>query len=434
VGTVGLVSLGCAKNRVDAEHLLGGMAARGFQVVGDPAGAEVVIVNTCGFIREAIEESIDEILEASRWKTEGRCRVLVVAGCLAKRYPDIAKDLPEVDLFFTPEDIGRIPEVLAGAGSPAARPAKAPTRILTQPAHTAYLKIAEGCSNRCTYCTIPSIRGEFRSLPEGSLLAEASELADRGTVEINLVAQDVTSYGLDRGDPIALARLLGKLEALRGLRWIRLLYAYPRPFPPGVVEVLAAGGKTLPYLDLPIQHIHPRILRAMGRSIPPEEVERQIGELRERIPGLVLRTTAIVGFPGETDEEFQALVDFVRRTRFHHLGAFAYSREEGTPAAKMRPRVPARVARARLEGLLAVQAEVSASRNQELIGQELDVLVDGSDEGGVLVGRTYGQAPEVDGQTKLSGCPEDRAAPGSFVRARIREAWEYDLGAEVIGS
>ncbi|MHB8764254.1 MAG: 30S ribosomal protein S12 methylthiotransferase RimO, partial [Deferrisomatales bacterium] len=344
--TVGLVSLGCAKNRVDAEHLLGGLLAAGFELVEDPATAEVVVVNTCGFLREAVEESIDEILAAARYKDDGPCRLLVVAGCLPKRYPDLARELPEVDHFFTPEDLPRIAQVLGGA--PAAAGGE-PRRVLTQSPHSTYLKIAEGCSNRCTYCTIPTIRGAFRSLPEAALVAEARQLVDQGAVELNLVAQDVTSYGLDRDDPGALARLLGRLSAVEGLRWLRLLYAYPRPFPPGVVEALAAGGKVLPYLDVPIQHIHPRILRAMGRKSSAEEVRAVLLDLRERVPGLVLRTTAIVGFPGETDEEFGALVDFVEELRFHHLGAFAYSAEEGTPAERLRPRVPKRVVRERLE-------------------------------------------------------------------------------------
>ncbi len=330
--SVGLISLGCAKNRVDAEHLLGGLLARGFDLVEDPARAEVVVVNTCGFLKEAVEESIEEILEAARLKETGECRVLVVAGCLPKRYPDLARELPEVDHFFTPEDVPRIPDVLAGGPSAAAGEASPLgfQRVLTQLPHSAYLKVAEGCSNRCTYCTIPSIRGDFRSFGLEPLVAEARALAAQGVVELNLVAQDVTSYGADRGEVAALAGLLDALEGVEGLRWLRLLYGYPGPFPPGVEERLAAGGKLVPYLDLPIQHIHPRILRAMGRRTSAAEVEDALRGLQERVPGLVLRTTAIVGFPGETDAEFQTLLDFVERLRFHHLGAFVYSPEEGT--------------------------------------------------------------------------------------------------------
>jgi ribosomal protein S12 methylthiotransferase len=431
---LGLISLGCAKNRVDAERLLAALTSRGFEIVEDAAEAEVVVVNTCGFIREAVEESVEEILQAALLKKEGACRVLAVAGCLAKRYPEMAPEMPEVDHFFTPEDLPRIAEVLgraAGLPEPATASAFGPSRILTQLPHTAYLKIAEGCSNRCTYCTIPAIRGPFRSHPAERLLAEARELAGLGVVELNLVAQDVTSYGADAGNPSSLARLLGGLTAIEGIAWLRLLYAYPAPLPPGVVELLAGGGKVLPYLDVPIQHIHPRILRAMGRRSSAEEVETLLRGLQDKVPGLVLRTTAIVGFPGETDEEFEALLGLVRRVRFHHLGAFLYSPEEGTPAAGLKPRVPGRVARRRLDRLLEVQAEISAGRNREFLGRTLDVLVEGVDEEGVVVGRTYGQAPEVDGFTRLAGHEGD-VEIGSFVRARVVEAETYDLAAEVM--
>lgn len=428
--TVGLISLGCAKNRVDAEHILGGLAAQGFRIVEDPAQAEILIVNTCGFIRDAVEESIEEILLAARYKEQGRCRQLVVAGCLVKRYPDLPRELPEVDRFFAPEDIPRIARELGGEPTDPGPGGPLP-RLLTQQPHSTYLKIADGCSNRCTYCTIPRIRGPFHSLTEDDLLAEARGLADRGVVELNLVAQDVTSYGLDRRDPGALARLLDRLAGIEGLRWVRLLYAYPRPFPPGVVERMAAGGKLLPYLDLPVQHIHPRILRAMGRRTTADEVRRVIDALRERVPGLVLRTTAIVGFPGETDEEFEALLRFVEDVRFHHLGAFAYSPEEGTPAERLKPRVPRAVVQARIERLLEVQAGISLERNREFLGRSLEVLVEGRDESGRVVGRTYGQAPEVDGVTVIEGPGADRAEVGSFVRARIRGADLYDLTARV---
>ncbi len=428
--TVGLVSLGCAKNRVDAEHLLGGLARRGFQVVDDPRQAEVVIVNTCGFIRAAVDESIDEILEAARLKETGACRTLVVAGCLPKRYPDLADALPEVDRFFTPEDVPRIPELLGGAAT--GGPGR--DRLLTQLPHSTYLKIADGCSNRCAYCTIPAIRGPFRSADPAALVDEARRLADRGVVELNRVAQDVTRFGADRGDPDALVRLLDDLAAIDRLRWIRLLYAYPRPFPPGVVERLAGGGKVLPYLDLPVQHIHPRVLRDMARRTSAAEVEQIVADLQARVPDLVLRTTAIVGFPGETDDEFEALVAFARRVRFHHLGVFAYSTEEGTPAERLGARVPAPVVRERVDHLLEVQAEISHGRNREFLGRELDVLVEGFDEDGEVVGRTFGQAPEVDGLTRLAGFPDEVVEIGCFVRARVEDAWEYDLGARVVGS
>jgi ribosomal protein S12 methylthiotransferase len=346
----------------------------------------------------------------------------------------MGSDLPEVDHFFTPEDVPLIPDILARSAGAVLTPLELSvgTRVLTQLPHSAYLKIAEGCSNRCTYCTIPSIRGGFASLPEEQLVAEARELASRGTVELNIVAQDVTSYGADRSDPEALTRLLGRLSQVETIVWLRLLYAYPRVMPPGLVELLAQGGKVVPYLDVPIQHVHPRILRAMGRHGAAEEVEALLLDLRRRVPGLVLRTTAIVGFPGESDEEFQTLIDFVRHVRFHHLGAFLYSPEEGTPASKIRPRVSLKVARERLDHLLEVQAEISAERNREFLGKILDVLVEGVDEEGEVVGRTYGQAPEVDGFTRLRGW-EGEVETGAFVQARIVDSSEYDLVGEVVG-
>ncbi|HSH70652.1 MAG TPA: 30S ribosomal protein S12 methylthiotransferase RimO [Deferrisomatales bacterium] len=427
--SVGLISLGCAKNRVDAERILGSFAAVGYQVVQDPAQAEVVVVNTCGFIREAVEESIEEILDAARLKKEGSCRVLVVAGCLPQRYRELAQELPEVDFFFTPGELENIPAAIAG--EPPADSAVRTPRVLTQMPHSTYLKIADGCSNRCSYCTIPLIRGPFRSVPADELVAEARQLVARGAVELNLVAQDVTGYGRDGDEAAALDSLLGRLEAIDGLHWIRLLYAYPRPLPPGVAARLAGAGKVVPYLDVPIQHAHPRILAAMHRRVSADAAEGMLLGLQDRYPDLVLRTTAIVGFPGETDAEFQALVDLVQRVRFHHLGAFAYSPEEGTAAEELPGRVPGKVVRERLDHLMEVQAEISYLRNQAFVGRELEVLVDGLDEEGNVVGRTYGQAPEVDGHTLLDNCPE-AVGVGAFLRCRVREAWEYDLLAEVL--
>lgn len=430
MNTVGLISLGCAKNRVDAERILGGLVARGFTVVDDPAEAEVVVVNTCGFIRDAVEESIEEILGAGELKAKGRCRTLVVAGCLVKRYPEMAEELPEVDHFFTPDEIGRIADVVTGF--PDAAPSPLPRRLLTTPPHSTYLKIAEGCSNLCHYCTIPSIRGAFASFPEEEVVAEARYLAEMGCVELNLVAQDVTSYGCDRSDPEALARLIGRLEEIDEVRWIRLLYAYPRALPPGLTELLGRGGKLVPYLDVPIQHAHPRVLKAMGRKTGAEELAEFFNDLKANLPNLTLRTTAIVGYPGETEEEFGALMDFVSKVRFNHLGAFVYSPEEGTPAAKMKGRVRSAVAWERRDRLLTLQGEISAERNAELMGREIEVLVEGVDEEGVVVGRFAGQAPEVDGIVRLPGWGDEVVEIGAFVRARVTETDVYDLTAELI--
>lgn len=431
--TVGLVSLGCSKNRVDAEKILGGLARKGFRIVADPERAEVVIVNTCGFIRDAVEENVEEILAAARWKEEGRCRVLVVAGCLPKRYPEMADELPEVDYFFTPEQISDIGDELAHLS--ASPPALAPSRYLTESAHSAYLKIAEGCSNRCSYCTIPSIRGDFRAFPEEQLLAEAEELASLGAVELNLVAQDVTSYGSEPGGEERLVALLRKLEGIDPVRWIRLLYGYPGRAPAGLVEHLQAGNKVVPYLDMPIQHAHPEILKAMGRRTSAGEMDRFFGELKEGIGGLVLRTTVIVGFPGETPAHFQALLDFVEKTRFNHLGAFIYSPEEGTPAAALAGGVDEEEKVRRFDTLMELQSEISSELNSGFVGRELDVLIDGVDEDGRVVGRTYGQAPEVDGCTLLEHYPVEGEGVevGAFLKARITASTEYDLVAEPTG-
>jgi ribosomal protein S12 methylthiotransferase len=430
---VGLVSLGCAKNRVDAERILGGIAARGFEIVEDLEEAEVVIVNTCGFIREAVEESVEEILETSRLKTEGKCRVLAVSGCLVKRYPEMADELPEVDHFFTPEQIGEIPGLLAGTVEPVL-PIIEPARMLTAPPHSTYLKIADGCSNRCRYCTIPLIRGNFVSVDEDKLVEEATYLAGLGAVELNIIAQDVTSYGKDIGKPDALKSLLERLEQIESIKWLRLLYAYPRPLPQGLLELLAGGrgGKILPYLDVPIQHAHPAVLKRMGRRHGEGELERFFDTVRQAVPDIVLRTTAIVGYPGETEEEFEALLSFVDRVGFNHLGAFVYSPEEGTSALEIPDHVPEDEAWERHDRLLSLQAGISAEKNEQFVGRELDVLIEGIDEEGEVLGRTFGQAPEVDGVTRLPNFGDEIIEIGGFVRAKITEAEPYDLIAELV--
>lgn len=427
---VGLISLGCAKNRVDAEKILGGLAARGFEIVEDPAQAEVVIVNTCGFIKDAVEESVEEILMAAKLKTEGNCKVLAVSGCLYKRYPEMENELPEVDHFFTPDQIAQIPEIIGGGKD--LKPLLHPARLLTAPPHSVYLKIAEGCSNRCTYCTIPAIRGDFVSHPVDSLVQEARWLAGQGAVELNLVAQDSTSYGSDLGKEGALIELLGKLQEIDEVRWIRLLYSYPRPLSDGLIALLAENNKILPYIDAPIQHAHPRVLKAMGRKVDSTQTAEFFKRLKKHVPGIVLRTTCIVGFPGETEAEFEELMRFVEEIRFNHLGAFVYSPEEGTAAATMGKQVPPEKAWERHDQLMTLQAEMSYLKNLEFVGKELDLLVEGIDENGEVVGRTYGQAPEVDGITRIENWGEEIVEIGSFARAKITVAETYDLTAEVL--
>lgn len=428
---VGLISLGCAKNRVDAERILGGLVARGFEIAEDPAEAEVVIVNTCGFIRDAVEESVEEILLAAKLKIEGNCKILAVSGCLYKRYPEMKEELSEVDFFFTPEEIDKIPETLCGSKG-AVTSTVHPARLLTAPPHSVYLKIAEGCSNRCTFCTIPIIRGDFHSFPPAKLLEEARWLAGQGAVEVNLIAQDTTSYGLEIGRQGELVKLLKELSAIDGIEWIRLLYAYPRALPDELLELLAEPNKILPYIDAPIQHAHPRILKAMGRKVTAGETAEFFKRLKKQVPGIVLRTTAIVGFPGETEMEFEELLRFVEEVRFHHLGAFVYSPEEGTAAEKMKDQIDPETAWERHDTLMKLQAELSYERNLDFVGRELPVLVEGIDEEGEVVGRTYGQAPEVDGITRLRDYGDRIIEVGSFVKAKIVEAEPYDLVAEVL--
>ncbi|PLX41581.1 MAG: 30S ribosomal protein S12 methylthiotransferase RimO [Deltaproteobacteria bacterium] len=426
---VGLISLGCVKNRVDAERILGGFEARGFEIADDPADAEILFVNTCGFIKDAVEEAVEEILEATLHKKSGKCKILAVSGCLVKRYPEMRDELPEVDLFFTPEDVEHIPEIVSGVPQPL-KPRDYPARILTAPPHSVYLKIAEGCSNRCSYCTIPTIRGDFRSVPIDKLIEEARWLAGEGAVELNVVAQDVTSYGLD-GDGPRLAELLSRLEEIDSLRWIRLLYAYPRPLDDRLMELLSSGGKVIPYIDAPIQHAHPRVLKAMGRKVSAAETSEFFRRLKKHVPGIVLRTTAIVGFPGESEKEFQALLDFVEETRFNHLGAFAYSPEEGTPAAELAGRLDEEVIWERYDRLMTLQAVISEEKNAAFVGRELPILVEGIDGEGEVVGRSYGQAPEVDGHTILEGYGDRVVEVGEFVTAKITASSTYDLIASV---
>lgn len=426
---VGLISLGCDKNRVDAEAMLGQLAQHGHEITDEPAAADVIIVNTCGFIDAAKEESILTILEMAGYKSGGA--KLIVTGCLGQRYGrELTGEIPEIDAVVGTGSWHRITEavdaVLAGQkllwtaeqGAPVAA-----ARLLTTPSYTAYVKIAEGCDHHCTYCVIPSLRGGLRSRPIADVVAEVRRLAQQGVKEVNLVAQDVTSYGRDRQGSPMLAELLAALDEIEELVWIRLLYCYPHYFTDQLLEVIARGRHICHYIDLPLQHGNDEILRRMGRPDSMADIKKLLRKIRARIPDVALRTSFIVGFPGETAEHFQTLLDFVQEARFDRVGVFTYSQEEGTPAATMPGQVPEEVKQERYHTLMSLQCRISEEINQSLVGQTLRVLVEGEQDG-VAYGRSYRDAPDVDGRVYIEGV---RATPGQFVTVRVAEGYTYDL-------
>ncbi len=424
-----MVSLGCPKNQVDAEQMLGVLAGSGFEITADQNSADVIVVNTCGFIESAKEESIEAILEAAKMKKEGRCRALIVAGCLAQRYKDeLLKELPEADAVIGTAEISRISAICdsALAGNGRVTSVSVPTmvyglpRVRTTPPHYAYLKIAEGCSNRCSYCAIPIIRGNFLSRPAASILDEAQRLADEGVKELILLAQDSTNY---RDRDTDLPKLLKSLSRIPGLERVRLMYAYPGRISDSLMTVLAEEEKICKYLDIPVQHIDDKILKAMNRRGSPDDVKRTIEGLRKRVPGIALRTSLIVGFPGETEAAFKRLLSFVKEAEFEHLGVFTYSPEEGTPAYTLSRQVPIEAAQERLDRIMKAQAKISLRKNRALVGATRTVLVDGMEDN-VLFGRLSTQAPEIDGVMYLS---ETDALPGEFVDVTVTDATEYDL-------
>ncbi len=424
-----MISLGCPKNQVDAEQMLGVLSSSGFEITPEQNDADVIVVNTCGFIESAKEESIGAILDAAAMKKGGRCSKVVIAGCLAQRYKDeLLKELPEADAVVGTAEIGRIGEICkqALAGKEHLLEVSAPAmvhglpRLSTTPSHYRYLKIAEGCSNRCSYCAIPIIRGNFASRPYGSILEEARRLADEGARELILLAQDSTAYRDGEAD---LAMLLRALARVSGIEWVRLMYAYPGRISDDLMRAMSEEGKICKYLDIPIQHFDDKVLAAMNRRGKPEDIRKTIEELRKRVPGIALRTSLIVGFPGETEAAFKRLLAFVKEAEFEHLGVFSYSPEEGTAAYNLKPTVPAETAADRLHRIMTAQAKISLKKNRALIGSRQRVLVDGLEEM-ALTGRMQTQAPDIDGMVYL--CETD-AEPGQFLEVTITDATEYDL-------
>ena len=435
--TVCLVSLGCPKNLVDSEVILGLLSKEGYLLTTDPSRADVLIVNTCSFIEEATKEAVETILHLSSFKREGRCRLLIVSGCLPQRYGKVLeKELPEVDLFVGTGAFQRLPKLLSRKPRGKSFLPKSTflyndrtPRILSTPSSTAYLKIAEGCSNACTFCTVPKIRGRYRSRKPRSVLEEARRLTDQGIRELILIAQDTTAYGRDLGEGTDLEKLLESLVQVEGLRWIRMLYSYPKAsnFPDGLLELMAQNKKICPYLDLPIQHIDDQILKRMGRRSKTEEIRNLLRKMRAFLPQVSLRSSLIVGFPGEEESQFKALLDFVEEVQFDHLGAFKYSPEAGTPASRLPHPVPESVKEERLRALMELQKEISLKKYQAMVGERKVVLVEGPQREGVLRGRLQTQAPEIDGSVLLSG----KARVGDWVEARITQALPYDLVAKI---
>jgi ribosomal protein S12 methylthiotransferase len=433
-------TLGCPKNRVDSEVMLGTLVQSGFRFEPDPSKAEVIVVNTCGFIADAKEESVDAIVSLAGHKASGRCKKLVVAGCLVQRHgAELARELPEVDHFLGTGAYAEIAAVVRDAQAKRlvipdpdfVQDARSP-RINSMPSHTAYLKVSEGCDRSCAFCIIPKLRGPQRSRPLSDVVEEAERLAAQGTVELSLIAQDLTAWGEDLpGKKVRLHDLLPRLGAVKGIRWIRLHYAYPRTFPDALVEVIASEPKIVKYLDMPLQHASDRLLKAMRRGGSSKTMRALLAKLRRRVPGIALRTSLIVGLPGETEADFRELLAFVKEQQFERLGVFEFSPEEGTAAAQMAGQVSPAVKRARFDAVMRAQRAISRRQQKALIGSRLEVLVEGRAEETehLLAGRHAQQAPEIDGITYVN---DGVAWPGELVTVEVTDAMDYDLVGRVV--
>jgi ribosomal protein S12 methylthiotransferase len=436
------VSLGCDKNLVDSENMLGILRDNGYRIIDHEEAADIIIINTCCFINDAKQESINTILEMAQYKKTGKLQALIVTGCMAERYKEeILKEIPEVDALLGTasfdaimgvmkelmdgkkpmrfEDLSRIPKTNA-------------KRVLTSGAFSSYLKIAEGCDKHCTYCIIPKVRGNYRSVPMEDLLKEASYLAEQGVKELILVAQETTLYGKDLYGEKTLPKLLEKLCQIEGIEWIRILYCYPEEITEDLIEVIKREPKICHYLDIPIQHANDRILKLMGRKTSKSDLIHIINQLRTKIPDIVLRTTLITGFPTETEEEHKELLDFVHDMAFERLGVFTYSKEENTPAAQLKPQITAKVKKLRQKELMKQQQSIVFSHTNQLIGRTFDVLIEGriAEEDHVYIGRTYMDAPQVDGYFFVSS--EEELISGSIVKAVVTKAKDYDLVGELV--
>lgn len=438
----GFISLGCAKNLVDTEVMLGILRDNNIEFTPDPAEAEILIVNTCSFIKSAKEESITTVLNMAEYKTSGKCRSLIIAGCLGQRYKqELLDEIPEADAIVGTGAWQRIMEavnetlkgnrvVLAGE-SEIIYDEKTP-RIMTTPEYSAYVKIAEGCNNHCAFCAIPMVRGKYRSRTVEDIKREIEHLTERGVKEINLIAQDTTNYGHDLYGKPSLAKLLKEVVKVDKLKWVRILYCYPKFFTDDLIDVIAKEEKICKYVDLPLQHAHNAVLKHMNRPDTSEDVEILLKKVRERIPNVTIRSTFIVGFPGETDSQYQTLRNFVEQQHFDKVGVFTYSREEDTPAYDMPNQISEDIMQERYHDLMSLQCKISEETNQALEGQIIDVLIEGRDEEqeSVAYGRSYREAPEVDGQIYVE-CDTD-SKPGDMIKVRIVQGFTYDVVGEKI--
>ncbi len=435
---IGMVSLGCPKNLVDSEALLGDLGVSGYEMTPDESEADVIIVNTCGFLQSAVKESVDTILEMAGHKTGGRCEQLIVTGCLAERHPEeLLKEIPEIDHLLGTKQYPMLKHLLNGSDRSQQRnhthePAQyfdtPGNRVLTTPFYSAYVKIAEGCSNQCAFCIIPKLRGPIQSRQLESIVDEVKQLAARGVREFNLVSQDTTLYGYDLGMKHGLIQLLEEMAEVQGVDWIRLFYNSPTVLTTDLMDAVQRIDPVCKYIDVPLQHTHDFMLKHMKRQETEAGVRKMIDELRQRIPGVALRTTFITGFPGEREEHFQHLLNFVNEVEFDHVGVFAYSDEPGTTAFDYQDKVDPAVGAARREQLMAAQREIALRKNKDRIGQTHPALVEGldSDDGFLMLGRLPFQGPDVDGQVILEQC---EAEPGDIVPVRITGALDYDLVA-----
>lgn len=439
---VGIISLGCVKNLVDAELMLGDLASHQLTITPDPEDADIIIVNTCGFIESAQQESVDTILQMAEYKKAG-CQMLLVSGCLAQRFSaELLAEIPEIDAIIGTGSWQKIREAIERVDQ-GEKPVvlideltnlydEEMPRILTTPSYSAYIKVAEGCSNRCAYCVIPSVRGDFRSRSMESIIAEANNLAEQGVREINLIAQDTTNYGTDRYGEHRLPALLRELVKIEEIKWIRILYCYPQNFTDELIELMATEDKICSYVDLPLQHISDSVLRRMNRRDTKADIVALLKKIRSRIEGVVVRSSFIVGFPGETEADFAELKEFIEEQKFERVGIFTYSREAGTPAYDMEDQIPEEVKEDRYHTLMATQCVISEEINQSYEGERLTVLVEGKDseQEGLSYGRSYREAPDIDGKIFIENEPNPTV--GEFIETEVIQGFTYDLVVEKV--
>ncbi len=441
---VGFVSLGCSKNLIDTEMMIGVFKNNGFTIVNNPQTADIIVINTCGFIEPAKEEAINTILEMAEYKKTGKCKILVATGCLVERYKEeLEKALPEVDMFLKysdyAEEKGKSAEAFAKLLKQIAQDKKIEKtqldfmdRVVTTGKNYAYLRIAEGCSNRCTYCAIPYIRGAFVSRKIEDILEEAEMLVKSGRREIILIAQDTSKYGVDIYKKPQLAKLLKELCKIKDLKWIRFLYTYPEDITDELIEVVKKEDKICKYFDIPIQHISDKVLKRMNRKCTGESIRKVISKLRKEIPNVVIRTTVMVGFPGETNEDFEELYNFIKETKFDKLGAFTYSKEDGTPASRLKEQIHPMTKKSRYNKIMKLQKEISKQNEQKLIGRELEILIeDISLDRKYYIGRSYMDVPEIDGVAYVKNNNTKEDLIGKYIKAKVVEVKDYDIIANI---